>query len=176
MTSVVCSPQVRKPPRRSWLLLFRRVIEKYIIHAGSRSILILPISCLKFTRVEKIEKPASRSFSRLWSFGDGQGSYLGNICWCDARNVCCQSWLSCSVADPIRGAVRYEKSSFGWKPAEKKREMFHKLGRFILVRSKESAKVVAFTSFRFEEEEEFGVVYWSVDDHPLSIVRKARQA
>ena len=54
--------------------------------------------------------------------------------------------------------------------------MFHKLGRFILVRSKESAKVVAFTSFRFEEEEEFGVVYWSVDDHPLSIVRKARQA
>lgn len=43
--------------------------------------------------------------------------------------------------------------------------MFHKLGRFILVRSKESAEVVAFTSFRFEEEEEFGVVYWLVDDH-----------
>ena len=41
--------------------------------------------------------------------------------------------------------------------------MFHQLGRFILVRSKESAKVVAFTSFRFEEEEGFAVVYWSVD-------------
>jgi len=58
---------------------------------------------------------------------------------------------------------RYEESSFGWNPSKKKREMFHKLGRFILVRSKESTQVVAFTSFRFEEEEEFGVVYWSVN-------------
>lgn len=64
----------------------------------------------------------------------------------------------------VCGAGRYEKSSFGWNPTKKKREMFHKLGRFILVRSKESTKVVAFTSFRFEEEEGFGVVYWSVDD------------
>lgn len=57
---------------------------------------------------------------------------------------------------------RYEKSSFGWNPARKKKEIFHKLGRFILVRSKESTEVVAFTTFRFEDEEEFGVVYWSV--------------
>ena len=58
---------------------------------------------------------------------------------------------------------RYEKSSFGWNPTKKKRELFHKLGRFILVRSKDSAEVVAFTSFRFEEEEEFCVIYWSVN-------------
>ena len=36
-----------------------------------------------------------------------------------------------------------------------------------MVRSKESTKVVAFTSFRFEKEEEFGVVYWSVDYQTL---------
>ena len=78
----------------------------------------------------------------------------------------CKS-LDCAlprIADPVCGAGRYEKSSFGWNPTKKKREMFHKLGRFILVRSKESAKVVAFTSFRFEEEEEFVVVYWSVNN------------
>ena len=68
------------------------------------------------------------------------------------------------VANLACGTGRYEKSSFGWNPAKKKREMFHKLGRFILVRSNESTKVIAFTSFRFEEEEEFGVVYWSVND------------
>jgi len=67
-------------------------------------------------------------------------------------------------ANLVCRAGRYEKSSFGWNPTKKKRELFHKLARFILVRSKESAKVVAFTSFRFEEEEEFCVVYWSVDD------------
>lgn len=43
--------------------------------------------------------------------------------------------------------------------------MFHKLGRFILVRSEESTEIIAFTSFRFEEEEGFGVVYWWVNDH-----------
>ena len=78
----------------------------------------------------------------------------------------CKS-LDCAlprIADSVCGAGRYEKSSFGWNPTKKKREMFHKLGRFILVRSKESAKVVAFTSFRFEEEEEFVVVYWSVNN------------
>jgi len=68
------------------------------------------------------------------------------------------------VANMVCGAGRYEKSSFGWNPTKKKREMFHKLGRFILVRSNESAEVVAFTSFRFEEEEEFCVVYWLVND------------
>ena len=66
-------------------------------------------------------------------------------------------------ANLVCGAGRYEKSSFGWNPAKKKKEMFHKLGRFILVRSKDSTKVIAFTSFRFEEEEEFVVVYWSVN-------------
>jgi hypothetical protein len=82
-----------------------------------------------------------------------------------------------SVVDLRRATGRYERSSFGWDPTKKKREMFHKLGRFILVRSKESTEVVAFTSFRFEEEEEFAVVYWSVDDHLRhSVVRcKAHQ-
>jgi len=68
------------------------------------------------------------------------------------------------IANLVYCTGRYEKSSFGWKPSEKKRELFHKLGRFILVRSKESTKVVAFTSFRFEEEQEFCVIYWSADD------------
>ena len=68
------------------------------------------------------------------------------------------------IANLVYGAERYEKSSFGWNPTKKKREMFHKLGRFILVRSNESTEVVAFTSFRFEEEEEFVVVYWSVNN------------
>ncbi|KAF9785540.1 acyl-CoA N-acyltransferase [Thelephora terrestris] len=53
----------------------------------------------------------------------------------------------------------YEGSSFGWNPTKKKRELFHKLARFILVRTRESAEVVAFTSFRFEEEDGFAVVY-----------------
>jgi len=53
--------------------------------------------------------------------------------------------------------------------------MFHKLGRFILVRSNESTKVVAFTSFRFEEEEEFGVVYWSVKHWLIFTTRKVDQ-
>jgi len=55
----------------------------------------------------------------------------------------------------------YANSSFGWDPPSKKRELFHQLGRFILVRAGQDLEgpVVAFTTFRFEHEEDEKVVY-----------------
>lgn len=59
-------------------------------------------------------------------------------------------------------------SSFGWKPDEKKAELFHELSRFLLARkvlevdgSSESVpSIVAYSMFRFEREEGLDVVYW----------------
>ncbi|KZW00625.1 hypothetical protein EXIGLDRAFT_761445, partial [Exidia glandulosa HHB12029] len=56
-------------------------------------------------------------------------------------------------ADNMRQS--YTASSFGWDPPQKKREMFHTQARFVLARPAESkdADVLAFSTFRFESEE-----------------------
>lgn len=57
--------------------------------------------------------------------------------------------------------LRYSNSSFGWKPAERKKEIFHNLSRFLLVYdSEEAANMLAFCMFRFENDEGEIVVYW----------------
>ncbi|OBZ79159.1 N-alpha-acetyltransferase 40 [Grifola frondosa] len=64
----------------------------------------------------------------------------------------------------------YKDSSFGWDPPAKKRELFHRLARFIVVRENTRAqgsqddgnnavRIVAFTVFRFEYEFEENIVY-----------------
>jgi hypothetical protein len=65
----------------------------------------------------------------------------------------------------------YAHSSFGWDPPSKKRELFHQLGRFILVRAGQGseAPVVAFATFRFEHEEDERVVYWYVKQNILKL-------
>ena len=59
---------------------------------------------------------------------------------------------------------RYESSSFGWDPQEKKKEMFHSLSRFLLVCSEgeHSApkSLLAYSIFRFEREDDRNLVYW----------------
>lgn len=56
----------------------------------------------------------------------------------------------------------YRTSSLGWNPPSKKRELFHRLARFILVRQGEddvSDPIAAFATFRFEREDECNVIY-----------------
>ena len=54
----------------------------------------------------------------------------------------------------------YLKSPFlGWDPKAKKQELFHSKSRFILVHSTDLA-VLAFSMFRFEDEEDEVVLYW----------------
>ncbi|KAF9499717.1 acyl-CoA N-acyltransferase [Pleurotus eryngii] len=55
--------------------------------------------------------------------------------------------------------VNYEASpTMGWHPDKKKRELFHRLSRFILAYDNDSA-LVAYTMFRFEFEEDENLVY-----------------
>ncbi|KXN89962.1 N-alpha-acetyltransferase 40 [Leucoagaricus sp. SymC.cos] len=54
----------------------------------------------------------------------------------------------------------YSGSSFGWNPADKKKEIFHMLSRFLLVYDPDKkANLIAFCMFRFENEEGEDVVY-----------------
>ncbi|KIY47019.1 acyl-CoA N-acyltransferase, partial [Fistulina hepatica ATCC 64428] len=57
----------------------------------------------------------------------------------------------------------YVESSWGWKPASKRRELFHKEARFILVRDLEaeddSSEIIGFLNFRFEMEENRSGLY-----------------
>ncbi|XP_006454993.1 acyl-CoA N-acetyltransferase [Agaricus bisporus var. bisporus H97] len=58
----------------------------------------------------------------------------------------------------------YSNSSFGWKPAKRKKEIFHTLSRFLLIydSQEETSKMIGFCMFRFENEEGGCVVYWFV--------------
>ncbi|TFK41091.1 acyl-CoA N-acyltransferase [Crucibulum laeve] len=54
----------------------------------------------------------------------------------------------------------YSRSSFGWNPASKKKELFNHLSRFILsYKDVEEKELMAFVMFRFECEEGDDVVY-----------------
>ncbi|KAF8168034.1 acyl-CoA N-acyltransferase [Crassisporium funariophilum] len=54
----------------------------------------------------------------------------------------------------------YQNSSFGWDPETKRKELFHNLSRFVLVQQDESPNpLVAFSMFRFEQEDEDDVLY-----------------
>ncbi|KAF7784372.1 hypothetical protein Agabi119p4_537 [Agaricus bisporus var. burnettii] len=55
----------------------------------------------------------------------------------------------------------YSNSSFGWKPAKRKKEIFHTLSRFLLIydSQEEASKMIGFCMFRFENEEGGCVVY-----------------
>ncbi|KAI0375363.1 acyl-CoA N-acyltransferase [Pilatotrama ljubarskyi] len=56
-----------------------------------------------------------------------------------------------------------EPSSFGWNPKVKKKELFHRNARFILVSDPENgedqAPIAAFSTFRFEREQREDVLY-----------------
>ena len=51
---------------------------------------------------------------------------------------------------------QYEKN-WGFKPEEKKKELFHAASRFLILRMKETSEIVAYAMFRFE---------WDDDDEP----------
>ena len=55
----------------------------------------------------------------------------------------------------------YSGSSFGWDAPGKRKELYHPMSRFILVREGgERVPVVAYVMFRFEREASKNVVYW----------------
>lgn len=59
----------------------------------------------------------------------------------------------------------YMRSSFGWDPPSKHKELFDPNSRFMLARtdSAESCPaLVGFVMFRFEHEDEENIVYWSI--------------
>lgn len=88
----------------------------------------------------------------------------------------------------------YTHSSFGWEPEAKKEELFDRLSRFVLVhrgvdendisgasssdpKSPDILPLVAYTMFRFDEEEGDNVVYWFAfvsQGHTLSNVLSRR--
>ncbi|THV04877.1 hypothetical protein K435DRAFT_146510 [Dendrothele bispora CBS 962.96] len=53
----------------------------------------------------------------------------------------------------------YIHSSFGWKPEEKKKELFDTLSRFILLSSGQTEEVAGFCMFRFEYENGDDILY-----------------
>ena len=62
---------------------------------------------------------------------------------------------------------RVEPSSFGWHPSKKKKEMFHRNARYILVFSGalheengQSALPIAYSMFRFDREAGEDIIYW----------------
>lgn len=57
---------------------------------------------------------------------------------------------------------RYVHSSFGWDPSSKRLELFDPASRFILVRSADTDELVAYSMFRFDDEDDEDVIYWSV--------------
>lgn len=66
---------------------------------------------------------------------------------------------------------RYSNSSFGWKPAKRKKEIFHTLSRFLLIydSQEETSKMIGFCMFRFENEEGGCVVYWFVSSQTAGL-------
>lgn len=68
-----------------------------------------------------------------------------------------------SVSWPLYALFSYSRSSFGWDPPEKRKELFDPLSRFILVHLKgDEDGLIAFVMFRFEYEERESVLYWSI--------------
>lgn len=70
-----------------------------------------------------------------------------------------------AIMDILRDNMRtmYEECGWGWKEMEKRKEVFDKRSRFILLLHSESEEVVAYVIFRFEwddeEEPEYPVLY-----------------
>ena len=55
----------------------------------------------------------------------------------------------------------YLNSSLGWDPKAKQKELFHSKSRFVLVQSTDlSIPLLAFSMFRFDDEENEVVLYW----------------
>ncbi|KJA29170.1 hypothetical protein HYPSUDRAFT_32547 [Hypholoma sublateritium FD-334 SS-4] len=50
-------------------------------------------------------------------------------------------------------------SSFGWDPEAKRKELFHSLSRYILVTDPTTNELLAYTSFRYEVEEDEDILY-----------------
>ncbi|KAA1468231.1 acyl-CoA N-acyltransferase, partial [Dentipellis sp. KUC8613] len=73
----------------------------------------------------------------------------------------------------------YQGSSLGWSPKDKKAELFHQQSRFILVRdglhpsddSDTGSGILAYTMFRFDEEDGDCVVYC----YELQVAKTARR-
>jgi len=55
--------------------------------------------------------------------------------------------------------VSYRDSSFGWNPEIKRKELFHSLSRFIIVRGHKDT-LLAFLMFRFDHEYDQDIIYW----------------
>jgi hypothetical protein len=63
-------------------------------------------------------------------------------------------------------------SSLGWDPSSKKKELFGKGSRFLLVTPPDSCgnisnDIVAFAMFRFDKEDKQDVIYWFAKRFPL---------
>ncbi|TFY70367.1 hypothetical protein EVG20_g2643 [Dentipellis fragilis] len=73
----------------------------------------------------------------------------------------------------------YQESYIGWDPADKKAELFHQHSRFVLVRdsphpsdgSDTDSGILAYTMFRFDEEDGDCVVYC----YELQVAKSARR-
>ncbi|KAL0951097.1 hypothetical protein HGRIS_007834 [Hohenbuehelia grisea] len=67
----------------------------------------------------------------------------------------------------------YKASSLKWKPAAKKKEIFNRLSRFVLVFSEEedAERLVAYTIFRFEHEDDFDILYC----YELQVLQEAQR-
>ncbi|KAK0465127.1 acyl-CoA N-acyltransferase [Desarmillaria tabescens] len=53
----------------------------------------------------------------------------------------------------------YLQSSFGWHPAEKRKEMFDPLSRFIVARRPDTQVLAGYSIFRFERENDLDMLY-----------------
>lgn len=76
--------------------------------------------------------------------------------------TCKSTIVSCILWSEYDNSFRYKNSSFGWDPVAKRKELFDKLSRFILVYKEGTAELLAFIMFRFEFEEYEDAIYWEV--------------
>ena len=78
--------------------------------------------------------------------------------------------LTCVIYSCRTEIGRYTGSSLGWDPPSKKKELFHRNSRFILLRRSqaedgvehldEELPIMAYSMFRFEMENGKCVLYW----------------
>ncbi|KAG7450472.1 uncharacterized protein BT62DRAFT_1072541 [Guyanagaster necrorhizus] len=76
---------------------------------------------------------------------------------------------SSQLSKPLREAIFsmfetnmrdfYSQSSFGWDPADKRKEMFDPLSRFVVARRPDKQVLLGYSVFRFEHEDDSDMIY-----------------
>lgn len=77
-----------------------------------------------------------------------RGEYEGAVSSCAVQPV---ETLVETLADALN--TRYEASHDGWDPEEKRKELFDRESRFIVLRADPSSPPLGYTIFRFDTEE-----------------------